>query len=96
MVQKVPRNYFTPFLKIVWTLWPEMRIPNVWNLFMLKTSSSSSLQLFLYQINKLKYDDPNDDLPDRTTLADFNSAVKSLVQNSAPAIFYDFRTYGNC
>ena len=37
----------------------------------------------------------NDDLPNKTTLAIFDIAVKSLPQNSAYAISYDFRTYGN-
>jgi hypothetical protein len=43
-------------------------------------------------LNKLKYYDSNGGLPDRTTPAVVDIAVKSLPQNSAYAIFYDFRT----
>ena len=39
---------------------------------------------------EVENDDSNDGLPDRTIPAVFDIAVKSLVQNSAPVIFYDF------
>ena len=40
--------------------------------------------------SKLKYDETNDDPPNRTSPDVFDIAVQSLVQNSAPVIFYDF------
>jgi hypothetical protein len=40
--------------------------------------------------SKLKYDKTNDDPPNRTSPAVIDIAVKSLVQNSAPAIFTSY------
>jgi hypothetical protein len=40
--------------------------------------------------SKLKYDETNDDPPNRTSPDVFDIALKSLVQNSAPVIFTSY------
>jgi hypothetical protein len=87
MVQKVPRNYFIPFLKIVRTVLAGNEDSKRLESIYAKIIVTVVIVRICLILNKLKYYDPNGALPDRTTPAVFDIAVKSLPQNSAYAIF---------
>jgi hypothetical protein len=90
MVQKVPRNYLTPFFKIAKTAAAGNEDSKRLESIYAKNIVIVIITIICLIPSKLKYDKTNDDPPNRTSPDVFDIAVQSLVQNSAPVIFYDF------
>ena len=83
MVQKVPRNYLTPFFKIAKTAAAGNEDSKRLESIYAKNIVIVIIAIICLISSKLKYDETNDDPPNRTSPDVFDIAVISVPQNSA-------------